>query len=106
MSTKQKHTPGPWKIDMSASFDCGYARRSAGIVGADGSIVIAFDPSEGEYMAALDPDTPDARLIAAAPELLEALKTCEAFLLSAGFASSDAYAEASAAIEKATGVSI
>jgi hypothetical protein len=36
-------------------------------------------------------------------ELVEALENCEAFLLSAGFASSDAYAAACAAIAKATG---
>jgi hypothetical protein len=66
-------TPGPWKIDMTTMFDCGYSRASAAIVGANGAPVVLFDPSEGEYKQALDPDSADARLIAAAPDLLSAL---------------------------------
>jgi pantothenate kinase len=45
-------TPGPWKIDMTTMFDCGYSRSSAAIVGANGAPVV---------------------LISAAPDLLEAL---------------------------------
>jgi len=43
------------------------------------------------------------RLYAVNEELLEALEGCEAFLLSAGFESSDVYAEVCAALAKAGG---
>jgi hypothetical protein len=69
-----QHTPGPWKIDLTTRFDCGYSRKSHGIVGADGNLVVAFDPSQDEYRVALDPKSADARLISAAPELLEAIE--------------------------------
>jgi hypothetical protein len=36
-----------------------------------------FDPSDGEYAEALDPRSADARLIAAAPDLLAALQACD-----------------------------
>lgn len=45
----------------------------------------------------------DWKLAAAAPDLLEALYTAEALLLSIGMQSSDAYQEIDAAIAKATG---
>jgi hypothetical protein len=45
----------------------------------------------------------DWTLAAAAPDLLEALETCEAFLLSAGFESSNVYAKVCTSIAKATG---
>jgi hypothetical protein len=69
-----KHTPGPWRIDETAHHDCGYGRSSNAIVGKNGEPVVLFDPSGGEYAEALDPRSADARLIAAAPELLEALQ--------------------------------
>ena len=69
-----QHTKGPWKIDLESEFDCGYCRTSSGIVGADGSLVVAFDPSQSEYREALDPESADARLIAAAPCMYLALK--------------------------------
>lgn len=46
----------------------------------------------------------DWKLAAAAPDLLEALYTAEALLLSMGMQSSDAYQQIDAAIAKATGV--
>ncbi len=101
-----KHTPGPWEVVITID----------GITIPNwliqiGKVKVPAFPykriySEDRTQSGLVQDDEQAaniRLIAAAPELLEALKTCEAFLLSAGFASSDAYAEASAAIEKATG---
>ena len=57
MDAKQKHTPGPWRVDYSQ-----------GIITQDGSpIAYVCD----DYS---DTPSPDARLIAAAPDLLEALK--------------------------------
>jgi hypothetical protein len=67
-----KHTPGPWaedSIDLDGDMkrmdtrDCGYTR----IRGANGDLVVAdIDVSTPDGMA-------NARLIAAAPELLETL---------------------------------
>jgi hypothetical protein len=71
-----KHTPGPWKAVYVGSSDWDL----------DG-------PTTRE----------DWTLAAAAPDLLKALETCEAFLLSAGFESSDVYAKVCASIAKATG---
>ncbi len=86
-----KHTPGPWSVGNYIFHASAY---SEGVrpVHAKKRGLIASAKREA-----------DARLIAAAPELLEALETCEAFLLSAGLASSDAYSEVCAAIAKATG---
>lgn len=69
-----KHTQGPWRIDLETQHDCSYSRSSNAIVGANGEPVVLFDPSESEYSWALDPDSADARLIAAAPDLLAALE--------------------------------
>ena len=59
MSTK--HTPGPWFVGETLS------TRGACIVGDGDSVVCEFDGRHGETVEA------DARLIAAAPDLLEAL---------------------------------
>lgn len=64
--TEPKHTPGPWRVDPDYPWD---------IQNADGSLEIASvnpyrreDGEDGEVGDA------DARLIAAAPDLLEALR--------------------------------
>jgi hypothetical protein len=54
-----------------------------------------FHPDWDTVKAFDDRHNEDTELLRQA---LEALETCEAFLLSAGFASSDTYAEASAVI--------
>lgn len=57
-----KHTPGPWEwVDNKGWFGL------IGLVGSDGTRVLGDDPE-------LNHDTPDGCLIAAAPELLEALQ--------------------------------
>lgn len=54
-----KHTPGPWEwVDNKGWFE---------LVGADGTKVLGDFPD-------LDHNSPDGRLIAAAPELSEALR--------------------------------
>jgi hypothetical protein len=68
--TEAKHTPGPWRIDATANIDCGHYRISGGIVGPNGDPVVIADPSQSEYAPALDLNSADARLIAAAPDLL------------------------------------
>ena len=62
-----KHTPGPWDVYVPDDLD----GKTYGIDGADGSAVVyfGFDRTEGIR------DIANARLIAAAPELLEALQT-------------------------------
>jgi hypothetical protein len=56
-TTQQKHTPGPWAVDYAMGIRGPNGERIAYVI-ADSSA----DP------------TPDARLIAAAPDLLDALK--------------------------------
>jgi hypothetical protein len=56
-----KHTPGPWKIGA-------YESGQMAVDGANGEEVTGF----------VDPE--DARLIAAAPELLDALLAMQAFI--------------------------
>lgn len=78
-----KHTPGPWEIERRRSF------------------VTAIGPCVADEYAGsawLDVSEADARLIAAAPELLEALQNLTGILKDAGYATS----HADAAIAKAT----
>jgi len=63
-----KHTPGPWEVAWGGSFD---GTREVFVRRPEDDVAIAAD--------ILDPDTEapsaaNARLIAAAPELLEALR--------------------------------
>ena len=96
MSTQ--HTPGPWKVKDTSRPSEHTSRLS--IVLASGSAIIAY-PANGwppNEMAA------NARLIAAAPELLEALQNAGALW---AYSSTDApqqawLAQARAAIAKAT----
>ena len=78
---EKKHTQGPWIVETSA--DVGYDIR-----GGDGSFVVSSQGVELEI---------DAELIAAAPDMLEALKELR-------YACTDkAEVMADAAIYKATG---
>jgi hypothetical protein len=99
MSTE--HTPGPWTLEIS---DVPQTNKPfCGICGADGAgIVYATLRAPGELIA-------NARLIAAAPDLLAALQALHA--CHRGFSSSpdwgalddEARAAAESAIAKATG---
>ena len=60
---QMKHTPGPWRVDYAM-----------GIWGAD-STLIAYVLSDSSSVP-----TPDAQLMAAAPELLDALISAQGFL--------------------------
>ena len=94
-----RHTPGPWKIVPSG---VGNPR----IVGADGYAVAACRPkysTPDDYAIA----AANAHLIAAAPDLLEALKRLLGFT-QGGCADlqlqeQEIYDQARAAIKKATG---
>ena len=73
----QQHTPGPWRWHMAG----GYAMLVSGPLwdvdpwNPQMSGQIADDGSAGgEYRVILDPNSPNGKLIAAAPELLAALE--------------------------------
>lgn len=81
-----KHTPGPWRVDGG---------KLEGLTVRAGAMAIATIPGYGVGVR-----NDNARLIAAAPELLEALK----FVMSAhGEQLESAFAQAHEAITKAEG---
>lgn len=78
--TKTKHTPGPWAIEMHASIagiDSGWttvsSAKNPGLIIAECGVRILPDLMPKEQMQA------NARLIAAAPELLEAAKVLDSY---------------------------
>ena len=79
----RKHTPGPWRYEYEPGF-CGE------LIAANGTIIAEFIS---------EPRPPNARLIAAAPELLEALQG----LITGAEAMGWNTKKARAAIAKATG---
>lgn len=92
-----KHTPGPWIADLETW---------AGIVNAPAGTIAG--PVGGSKGATLDELHANARLIAAAPELLEALDGLMAKLSAKSPAlqyhdCKEAYEQARTAIAKATG---
>lgn len=95
-----KHTPGPW------SWQTNQANRVS-IDGPDGAEVVRAEEYAGSAWVEVSED--DARLIAAAPELLEALILLEHEMVESGNAGSVDYGwkpaieKTRAAIAKATG---
>ena len=90
-----KHTPGPWFVDHKSPF-----------------LVWAGDDIDGRHIAHIGPandtprfdvDGPNARLIAAAPDLLEALEYCLDCLGDEFALPSDCQSTARAAIARARG---
>lgn len=98
MTDGTKHTPGPWKAfpsDPADGAECYYLTA----VELRGEIACIYGPQRDEQEA-------NARLIAAAPELLEALEGLLAHLGPDGYipnAGGTATERARAAIAKATG---
>lgn len=75
MSNQKEHTPGPWYWHNCG----GYHLLVSGPLSEegrypDGPQVISDGSAGGEYGPDIDVDGPDAKLIAAAPDLLEALQ--------------------------------
>ncbi len=65
-----KPTPGPWSVRRESAIDY----RPNCIVGADGGSLVAWCAGGGPKRAVMGPEEDaNARLIAAAPELLEVL---------------------------------
>lgn len=67
MMSESKHTPGPWRI-----FETDHGSKIIGIGSEDGAGVA--DAGFGLWGGDSDEARANARLVAAAPELLEALK--------------------------------
>ena len=98
-----KHTPGPWRRAESYRPEIqnvGTSAQAPYILCADGRNVAAAMIGGFEDMAEVDAN---ARLIAAAPELLEALVRLLAQAACEGSIWTDPMNEARAAIKKATG---
>ncbi len=74
MSEQQGHTPGPWTVDLENTFECRVpvVRDSRGMMVARTSGTLIHSETELEG---------NARLIAAAPDLLAA---CETYVNEAG----------------------
>lgn len=105
-SERAQHTPGPWKWWTS----CSYRRLGSEATRRDGDVLHAVIQRSDNHPDVHFPNGgvngPDARLIAAAPELLEALKACAAVVAGDTMTKQgliDALELARAAITKATG---
>ena len=72
MNTKQTHTPGPWIHAHSGPVMQGYSQPFAIAQKGERNLVAGVF---GDVKGGVDVTEANARLIAAAPELLEALKT-------------------------------
>lgn len=99
-----KHTPGPW-VTLPEECDKPYVRIRGTRLGERYKIVNVLTPAyEGFAERETEETRANARLIAAAPELLEALETilemCDGYVPNT---SKVVWANARAAIAKATG---
>jgi hypothetical protein len=91
-----KHTPGPWKLIDT------YIEGSNGLLVANSITIKGKDLKQDEEN--LNIARANAALIAAAPEMLEALELCLAELpIGEGAESSEAYLKTLSAIDKAKG---
>jgi hypothetical protein len=101
--SKQNHTPAPWAVDINTN----HAHEAETIRGADNVRIAAtykIHEHRADRMGAYYETRANARLIAAAPELLEALKVAESELrYHAATRNSEALNIVRAAINKATG---
>lgn len=91
---KDQHTPGPWQVFNAGHLGCGVTRRYCG----DIAHCHGYDTnrSRAEELA-------NARLIAAAPDMLAALRDLLAEVQAGGYPGRTALEAARAAIAKAAG---
>ncbi len=79
------HTPGPWSIDLETPMTLGGDSRSVDALTPDGAMVtreiasLLFDTDEWPDGEGWLEDCANARLIAAAPDLLAACKAARSF---------------------------
>lgn len=92
-----KHTPGPWQWWTSNSF----LRLSSQATGKDGDVIDSFKMSDGA--TSLSVKVADMNLIAAAPDLLEALQNMVTAYEYEASIDNPALLAARAAISKALG---
>lgn len=100
-----KHTPGPWEVSID---DCGRLAGRPGIFAPDelDCAVVHWDGFVQEFWRSARGDKEiqaNARLIAAAPEMLEALELANAALSGANMNLRTVEQKVRAAIAKATG---
>lgn len=79
--TQAQYTPGPWRIHK---YSTDLVKDAERIVGADGSSVVM-----DVYGKSLENADANARLIAAAPDLLEALEYCLKQCVASGHVSAE-----------------
>ncbi len=101
------HTPGPWQV--WDAMEGNTAKLHVGIVQQNGSVRLASLPN----MSAIGEDEANARLIAAAPEMLEALEAITGLIRDCNnvyqnhaanwIVKQPSFAKAEAAIHKARG---
>jgi hypothetical protein len=95
-----KHTPGPWRV--------GNSFMESGVFSADGKTIVALTHGSARYyrrQEQIAEQDANARLIAAAPDLLEALMGLRLYVdpMMGGEEVDNAIRAANAAIAKATG---
>lgn len=98
-----KHTPGPWWVcqELDGYVQCRFTwvRDQFGL-----QIASTYNQTRAELQAPLIEAVANARLIAAAPDLLEALKLAHDHLcVSPGYEGSKEIAQIRAALDKAEG---
>jgi hypothetical protein len=93
-----KHTPGPWHLDFDEAIESTYVSISAAKHKSLAEVVWRFATEEQSPNLEAN-----AHLIAAAPELLEALERLVANLNEGDFISNTRIDEARAALAKAKG---
>lgn len=98
-STDEKHTPGPWRL-MTVPMVMHPTRDGVAIA----NLCVEFVPSEGYHNENRQEAMANARLIAAAPDLLEALTIARSMLPKRDDELADAplYDKIDAAITRAT----
>ena len=95
--SEAKHTPGPWRVEVDTGPEAAWERKWP-TIHAEKYEVVGCEGLYGDY----ETDMANARLIAAAPDLLNALQSIIDDIDSE-FGTDCDYNKARAAIDKATG---
>ena len=77
-------TPGPWRAQVDPRDSTSWKPAQWVAIWAGNTLIATYDTSYAEYPASDAENAANARLMAAAPALLEALKTAEALLYAHG----------------------